>query len=94
MFAIHGTDDKIVPYDGLPAWALAWAQRNDCNPEPVEVVHNVLISEKRWSNCRAGADVVLYTIQEHGHEWPSDLINAGQVIWDFFEEYPLKKETP
>jgi polyhydroxybutyrate depolymerase len=94
VFAIHGTADPVIPYDGVPEWALAWAQRNGCNPEPIEVVRNVLISEKQWSNCQAGADVILYTIQDHGHEWPTELINAGQIIWEFFEVHPLKAETP
>lgn len=94
VFALHGTADPIVPYEGIPEWALAWAQRNGCDPEPVKVVHNVLISEKQWGNCRGGADVVLYTIQDHGHDWPTELIDAGQIIWEFFEAHPLKGEAP
>jgi len=94
VFAIHGTADNIVSYKGIPEWASAWAQRNGCDPEPVEVVHNVLIGEKQWGNCRAGADVVLYTIQDLGHDWTHDLINMGQTIWDFFERHPLSKSSP
>jgi polyhydroxybutyrate depolymerase len=47
VFAIHGTADNIVPYEGIPEQASAWAQRNGCDPEPVKVIHNVLISEKQ-----------------------------------------------
>jgi polyhydroxybutyrate depolymerase len=94
IFALHGTADPIVPYEGVPEWALAWAQRNGCDLEPTNLVRNVLISEKQWNNCRAGADVILYTIQDHGHEWPTELINAGQIIWEFFKEHPLMAETP
>ena len=94
VFAIHGTADSIVPYEGIPEWTFAWAQRNGCDPEPVEVVHNVLISEKQWGNCRKGAEVILYTIQDLGHDWPSDLIDVGQTIWDFFERHPLGGGTP
>ena len=72
----------------IPQWASAWAKRNVCDPEPAEIVHNVLISEKKWSNCRAGADVVLYTIEDQGHEWPADLIDVGQTIWGFFVQHP------
>lgn len=85
LFAIHGTADPIVPYEGIPEWARAWAERNGCRPEPVEVVRNVLIREKRWEACEAGADVILYTVQDLGHDWPKDLIDVGQTIWDFFE---------
>jgi polyhydroxybutyrate depolymerase len=89
VFSIHGTADNIVSYEGVPEWASAWAERNGCDPEPVEVVRNVLISERQWGNCEADADVILYTIQDLGHDWPSDLIDVGQTIWDFFEAHPL-----
>jgi polyhydroxybutyrate depolymerase len=90
VFAIHGTADTIISYDGIPEWASAWAERNRCDPEPVEVIHNVLISEKQWGNCQEGADVILYTIQDLGHDWTHDLINFGQTIWDFLEQHPMK----
>src|SRR5215216_5771829 len=89
VFAIHGTADPIVSYQGIPEWAAAWAQRNGCDPEPIDITHNVLISEKQWHDCKARADVVLYTIQDLSHDWPSDLIDVGQTIWDFFEQHPL-----
>jgi polyhydroxybutyrate depolymerase len=93
VFAIHGTADPIVSYEGLPEWALAWAQRNGCNPVPVEVVRNVLISEKQWGACRERADVILYTIQDIGHDWPRDLIDVGQTIWYFFEQHPMDRAS-
>lgn len=89
VFAIHGTADPVVPYESIPEWASAWAERNGCNPEPVDVPHNVLISERQWKNCRAGADVIQYTIVDLEHDWPSDLIDVGQTVWDFFEQHPL-----
>lgn len=92
VFAIHGTADTIVPYEGIPEWASAWAQRNGCDPEPADIPHNVLIGEKKWSNCREGADVILYTIQDLGHDWTHDLIDFGQTIWDFFEQHPLNSQ--
>jgi polyhydroxybutyrate depolymerase len=94
VFAIHGTADTIIPYNGIPEWASAWAERNGCDPEPVEVIRNVLISEEQWGSCEAGADVVLYTIQDFGHDWTHDLINIGQTIWDFFEQHPMSHSSP
>jgi polyhydroxybutyrate depolymerase len=88
VFAIHGTADNIIPYEGIPHWAADWAGRNDCDPEPAEIPHNVLIQETKWSSCREGADVILYTIQDLGHDWTHDLINMGQTIWDFFKAHP------
>jgi polyhydroxybutyrate depolymerase len=89
VFAIHGTADTIIPYKGIPEWAFAWAERNGCDPKPTDILHNVLIGEKRWNNCREGADVILYTIQDLGHDWTHDLINFGQTIWDFFKQHPF-----
>ena len=94
VFAIHGTADNIISYESIPEWAAGWAERNGCDPEPAQVAHNVLISEQQWSNCDAGADVILYTIHDLGHDWTHDLINFGQTIWGFFEQHPLSKETP
>jgi polyhydroxybutyrate depolymerase len=94
VFAIHGTTDHIIPYEGIPGWAASWAERNGCDPEPVEIVHNVLISERQWVNCSEGADVVLYTIVDLAHDWTHDLINFGQTIWDFFEQHPMNSGTP
>jgi polyhydroxybutyrate depolymerase len=107
IFAIHGTDDPVIPYNGvpnsgeppmayniisipIPQWAFSWAKRNECDPQPEEIVHNVVISEKKWSNCHTGADVDLYTIQGGGHAWPSDLIDVAQTIWGFFVQHPQK----
>ena len=94
VFAIHGTADPIVSYEGIPEWAAAWAEQNGCDPEPVDVSHNVLIGEKQWGNCKAGADVILYTIVDLGHDWPGDLIDVGQTLWDFFELHPLGSAVP
>ncbi|HEX5808750.1 MAG TPA: PHB depolymerase family esterase [Anaerolineales bacterium] len=94
VFAIHGTADPIVPYDNIPDWASAWAARNSCDPEPVDIPHNVLIHEKKWSNCREEADVILYTIEDLGHDWTHDLIDMGQTIWGFFEQHPMGGATP
>jgi polyhydroxybutyrate depolymerase len=51
--------------------------------------------------CTDGADVVLCTIQDGGHQWPggdelpflgkkSDDLIATDAIWDFFVAHPRK----
>jgi len=72
----------------IPEWASAWANRNGCDPDTSDAVHNVVISEMHWGNCRSNADVILYTIEGGGHEWPSKLIDVAQTIWDFFILHP------
>ncbi|HSL42875.1 MAG TPA: PHB depolymerase family esterase [Anaerolineales bacterium] len=111
IFAVHGTDDPIIPYDGfpntgepptaynivgvpIPQWASSWGTRNECDPEPLDITHNVLISETKWKDCRSGADVRLYTIEGGGHEWPADLIHVASTFWEFFKQHPLAGSPP
>jgi polyhydroxybutyrate depolymerase len=108
VFAVHGTDDPIIPYNGfegtreppaayyvigvpIPQWASSWATRNGCDNQASSVIQSDQVTEEKWSNCRANADVVLYTIQGGGHGWP-DALDAAQLIWDFFAQHPLKAD--
>lgn len=72
----------------IPQWAASWATRNGCDRQPVSIDQSGKVTQAQWSSCRAGADVILYTIHGGGHEWPSTF-EAAQVIWDFFAEHPL-----
>jgi polyhydroxybutyrate depolymerase len=117
MIAFHGTADPIVPYDGgkvwiapLPfpsvrSWIASWARRNHCALKAIDstVVPNVTRAE--YTNCSAGASVVLYTMHQSGHEWPggrplpewllgpaSHGIDATSVMWAFFRDHRLRKK--
>jgi polyhydroxybutyrate depolymerase len=76
MIAFHGTDDRIVPYQGsssFPAiedWAAAWAERNHCALEPETLVSAGEVSGIRYRDCAGDAEVILYTIDGGGHTWP------------------------
>lgn len=107
VIAFHGTDDKVIPYEGweqegyveLPnveRWAADWAMRNECEPEAStgEEVAEV-VSWPTWENCEDDVVVSLYTILKGGHVWPGtqaplpdSLIDASEVMWDFFEAHP------
>ncbi len=107
VIAFHGTSDNIVPYDGvkrdniipnIPEWAAAWAQRNQCSPTPSTTYLKPDVKVDNWENCQAAAEVVLYSIDNHGHSWPgsrflkgitSQSVDATQVMWDFFKEHPM-----
>jgi polyhydroxybutyrate depolymerase len=101
-------DDKFVPYAGgtpenmvppVEEWAMAWATRNGCatSPDITRPVDTVTV--RTWSNCQSQADVILYTLAEHGHSWPgspvmpgsitSQAVNATDLIWQFFEAHPM-----
>jgi polyhydroxybutyrate depolymerase len=108
VLAFHGLDDKIVPYEGdapetmtppIEEWAGAWAGRNGCSSTPDISTPLDTVTVKAWSNCKNNADVILYTLADHGHSWPgspvmprsitSQAVNATDVMWDFFMTHPM-----
>jgi polyhydroxybutyrate depolymerase len=76
LIAFHGTDDRVVPYEGLRLLDLpdvedllgGWAGRNGCGPESdtERVAEDVVRST--WGGC--DAEVVLYTVEGGRHGWP------------------------
>lgn len=78
----------------IPQWAADWAARNGCRTAPYTIFQKGALSGQAWRDCRAGADVVLYTVQGGEHSWPGGDINAAQMIWDFFTREFLKPQRP
>jgi polyhydroxybutyrate depolymerase len=108
VLAFHGLDDNIVPYEGgepkamlprIPDWAAAWAKRDGCNETPAESTPTDGVTIQTWSGCEGGAEVILYSLADHGHSWPgssvmpraitSQAVNATDVMWEFFQAHPL-----
>ena len=108
VLAFHGLDDKLVPYTGgvpqimeppIPDWAAAWARRDGCASMPVKTTPVNTVTVQTWSSCQGNAEVILYTLANHGHSWPgsavmpkaitSQAINATDVMWDFFKAHPM-----
>lgn len=106
MITFHGKLDPIVDYAGNPAiglqgvesWAADWAARNNCSetPEPIDGLTGA-VTGVRYTGCTDGAGVVLYTIADGGHTWPtsepllpvllgktSTDIDASETMWTFF----------
>lgn len=93
----------IVPYlVGAQSSARAWAERNGCIAEPEGTLVVPTVTHETWIGCADGGAVELYTIEGAGHTWPdshgmdgltfllgptSHVINANQLIWDFFRTY-------
>lgn len=105
VLAIHGTADLFAPYaddqvgHNIPRWAVGWAARNQCGPEP-ESSQRGRMTVDTWVNCQAGATVRLYSVEGMGHAWPGtsqeglsgqgaqDIV-ANDLIWEFFEAHPM-----
>lgn len=104
----HGGQDLVVPYLGstslgfppVEANIAAWAQRNGCSEDIEEVLVQGDASCIAYSECPAGGEVVLCTIDGGGHTWPGGLpvpalgktstdISATDFMWDFLKEHQL-----
>ena len=92
-FGVNGSSPQAYFTVGtpIPQWASAWAQRNGCNAKSSIIFKKDPVTGQQWGNCRAGADVILYTIRDGEHGWPlpTTEFDAAQVIWDFFAKHPL-----
>lgn len=83
-----------------------WGERNGCEAESQEVElldhsdDGTRVEKRSWSKC-SGAPVVLYTIFDGGHTWPSGSerlpsalvgkttrdIDGAEEIWSFFSQF-------
>lgn len=83
VIAFHGTDDPLVPIDGLerglgggalPAirdWVDGWAARNGCDVASPEALPRIgAVTGIRYTNCINDAEVVYYIAEGAGHTWP------------------------
>ncbi len=108
VISFHGEADETVLFlGGQPAtgrrstpieeWAAAWAERNGCDPAPVQQVAIGDVDPEFWSNC--DAPVELYRVTDGGHTWPGGVndprdgitttaISASELMWAFFAANP------
>ncbi|HUK86923.1 MAG TPA: hypothetical protein VLT85_04605, partial [Terriglobales bacterium] len=84
-----------------------WAKEDGCKAEPersdlpvADSGDPTRVSLARYTGCRAGGEVRLYTVHGGGHTWPgsrpyapaflvgkvSRQIEADAVMWEFFLE--------
>jgi len=77
MISFHGTDDPVVPLEGLPApWfdphvgviMQSWAEVNGCDPQVIETPYTEHVTRYHWASCEARTE--WYLIEGGGHTWP------------------------
>ncbi len=87
VMEIHGSEDPIVPFDGIPGLLQSvpevvdfWTTNNNCSTEPtitplpdIDTTDNSTVTLKIWGACDDNAEVWLYEIAGGGHPWPGDL---------------------
>jgi polyhydroxybutyrate depolymerase len=115
MVLFHGRTDESIPYEreqssgireemellsAREAVAL-WVEHNRCDPEPSrEQLYSGAVEKTSWRGSDGSAEVVLYTVNEWGHDWPgphfvsrqpvdSPLreLDAAQLMWSFLRQY-------
>lgn len=78
-----------------------WAAANGCNTTPQVITDDALYKLTMWTGCSNNVTIECYLTQDGGHAWPggkkstrrgdtpSTVLNATDVIWDFFKQYSL-----
>lgn len=119
IFYLVGNSDPVVPFNGgraeLP-WGVEenaqaakdvpklWADLNACIDAPRPLESRPHVQAVVWINCRDRAEVVFYTVDGMGHQWPggkrgvlpsvwvgeySKAVDATDLIWAFFRRHSL-----
>ena len=96
----HGAQDKKVLYSGLPNWgfwgvehgACLWAQRNRCKSFSSIIRNDATVLVRKRAARNGVGDVVLYTLKNQGHSYPSHSdCNIAEIAWQFFKNHPRSK---
>ena len=104
MLQIHGTNDAVVPYDGVQAWNTPieevldyWVMNNACSDTPeintlddVNLNNNLTVDEIIYNNGTNGTIVKHYKVFGGHHNWFQNAdIDSSAIIWEFFSNYDL-----
>jgi polyhydroxybutyrate depolymerase len=98
VMMINGTSDTLSQYQYVAQGVDFWRAKNQCTTMSTTYQKGDATCVTH-SGCTAGADVVLCTIQNGGHQWPggealpflgtkSDNLIATDALWDFFVAHP------
>lgn len=120
VIAFHGKADHTVPYDGgsetdgprrivpVAQSIRMWVTSDGCRPTPDStILETGNVIRENYRDCRAGTEVVLYTINDGTHRWPGDPtpwwhfwgstgggLSATDQMWSFFESHPKLTAPP
>lgn len=80
----------------------AWSSENACAVAGEVVTDNAAYRFTKWSSCEGGVTIECYLTQDGGHAWPggtksggwadtpSAVIDANDLLWDFFQRFEIK----
>jgi polyhydroxybutyrate depolymerase len=95
---INGTADSLSQYQYVDQGVTFWTGKNHCSTQ-MQTYQQGDVTCVTHGGCTDGADVVLCTVQDGGHQWPggdalpflgkkSDSIIATDALWTFFAAHP------
>ncbi len=104
ILQIHGTNDPIVPYNGIQEWNTPidnvldyWVLNNQCSPNPevndLEDINNdngFTVQEIIYNNGLNGSMVKHFKVNGGTHVWfQNEDIDSSSLIWEFFSNYDM-----
>ncbi|SIN94279.1 extracellular catalytic domain type 1 short-chain-length polyhydroxyalkanoate depolymerase [Chitinophaga niabensis] len=79
-----------------------WSLKNACATPAQVIVNNNSYKLTKWTDCSNNTTIQYYLTKDGGHAWPggtpgglplgdkpSAVINANDLLWDFFQQYQL-----
>lgn len=97
-----GTNQMGYYFPSTESVLNAWALRNNCLPDATVVVDDNRYKQLKWVNGQGNVLIEHYVTQDGGHAWPggkqararadipSQVINANDLIWTFFQRFKLQ----
>jgi polyhydroxybutyrate depolymerase len=98
---VNGTGTQGVYMPPLDSVMNVWSLKNTCSNIAQVVVNDNKYKLTKWTNCSGNVTVQYYLTKDGGHGWPgglpggpnsdtpSTVINANDLLWDFFQQYQL-----
>jgi polyhydroxybutyrate depolymerase len=98
---VNGTGTQGVYMPPLDSVMNVWSLKNTCTNIAQVIVNDSKYKLTKWTNCNGNVTVQYYLTKDGGHGWPgglpggpnsdvpSTVINANDLLWDFFQQYQL-----
>lgn len=98
---VNGTGTQGIYMPPLDSVMNVWSLKNNCANIAQVAVNDAKYKLTKWTNCSGNVTVQYYLTKDGGHGWPgglpggpnsdipSTVINANNLLWDFFQQYQL-----
>jgi polyhydroxybutyrate depolymerase len=96
-----GVGTANIHFPSLDSVLNVWSLIGSCTTTAQVIINNSSYKFTKWSGCNANGTIQYYLTTDGGHGWPGGLpggpfsdtpsvvINANDLLWDFFQLYQL-----